>query len=281
MTGPTEIAGELAGLAAGCPGTLAVCVPGLAGVNEDVELPLASTGKLLLLAAVARGVTAGDLDPDEPLDLVAEDHAAGSGLLTALSARRWTIADLALLTASVSDNTATNALLRRLGLDRVAAVARALGLTRTRIHDRIREPRLPGHPPAFATGTARELAALACSLASSAHLAAGSLGDGEPWQRLMLGWMAHNTDRSLVPALLPHEAEDRRIPAAAVPYPMVWVANKTGTDAGIRVDVGVLVGARATGYAVLAHAPGGPAGGEHALVLAIRRAGLAIAAAVR
>ncbi|MFC0865697.1 serine hydrolase [Sphaerimonospora cavernae] len=275
-----DLPGRLAALAAGCPGTLAVCVSEVggtgrvAGVNEDVELPLASTGKLLLLAAVARGVTDGELDPDEPLDLLEDDYAAGSGLLTALSARRWTIADLTLLTASVSDNTATNALLRRLGPDRVDAVAGALGLSRTRIHDRIREPRLPEHPPTFATGTARELAALAHSLAGSL---AGSPGAGESWHRLMIGWMAHNTDRSLVPALLPHDAEDRRIPAGAMPYPMVWVANKTGTDTGTRADVGVLVGARRTGYAVLAH---GRAGSEHALVRAIRQAGLAIAAAV-
>ncbi|MEV0972827.1 serine hydrolase [Microtetraspora glauca] len=249
-------------IAASCPGTLAVCVPGLLGVNEDVELPLASTGKLLLLAAVAQGLTAGQLDPHEPVELTEDDYARGSGLLIGLSARRWTIADLALLTASVSDNTATNALLRRLGLDRVDAVAAGLGLGRTRILDRIREPRLPVHPPAFALGTARDLAALAVGL------------DGDdPWKRLMLGWMAHNTDRSLVPALLPHEPEDREIPEA-VPYPGVWVANKTGTDAGTRADVGLLVGTRRVGYAVLAH---GPAGREHDLVLAVREAGRVIA----
>ncbi|GLX00370.1 serine hydrolase [Microtetraspora sp. NBRC 16547] len=252
-------------VAASCPGTLAACVPGLLGVNEDVELPLASTGKLLLLAAVAQGVAGGELDPGETVELAEDDYAAGSGLLIGLSARTWTIGDLALLTASVSDNTATNALLRRLGLDRVAAIAAGLGLVRTRILDRIREPRLPVHPPAFALGTARELAALAAAL------------DGEePWKRLMLGWMAHNTDRSLVPALLPHEPEDREIPEA-VPYPGVWVANKTGTDAGTRADVGLLVGTRRLGYAVLAH---GPDGSEHDLVLAIREVGRAIAALV-
>lgn len=251
-------------VASSCPGTLAVCVPGTLGVNEDVVLPLASTGKVLLLAALARDVAAGAVDPDERLALLDEDYAGGSGLLTGLSARDWTLGDLALLTASVSDNTATNALLRRLGLARVDAAAAALGLARTRVHDLIREPRLPVHPPAFATGTARELAGL---MRSVAH---GS----EPWQRLLIGWMAHNTDRALVPALLPHEPEDRDLPEA-LPYAAgVWVANKTGTDAGTRADVGVIVAARREGYAVLAH---GRAGEEHALVRAIRLAGLVIA----
>ncbi len=260
-------AARLAEAAAACPGTLAVCVPGLLGVNEDVVLPLASTGKVLLLAALAQDVAGGVVDPDEPVPLLDEDYASGSGLLTDLSARVWTAGDLALLTASVSDNTATNALLRRLGLARVDAAAAALGLARTRIHDRIREPRLPVHPPAFATGTARELAGLMRSLAHGR----------EPWQRLLLGWMAHNTDRALVPALLPHEPEDRD-PPVALPYAAgVWVANKTGTDAGTRADVGVMAGTRWEGYAVLAH---GPVGREHALVRAIRQAGLAVAASV-
>ncbi|GAA0359999.1 hypothetical protein GCM10009530_06630 [Microbispora corallina] len=257
----------------GCPGTLAVCVPGLLALNEDVELPLASTGKLLLLAALAQDIASGAVDPAEPVTLLEEDRAGGSGLLTGsgetpgLSAATWTVADLALLTAAVSDNTATNALLRRLGLDRADAAARGLGMARTRIHDRIREPRLPVHPPAFATGTARELASLTTALAHG-H---------EPWHGLLLGWMAHNTDRGLVPALLPHDPEDR-LPPRAVPYPGVWVANKTGTDTGTRADAGVIVGARRAGYAVLAH---GPAGSEHALVQAVRRAGLAIGSLVQ
>ncbi|WP_244301893.1 serine hydrolase [Microbispora triticiradicis] len=269
--GPGDVSGaargSLAELAASCPGTLAVCVPGLLGVNEDVVLPLASTGKVLLLAALARDVASGALDPAEPVALLDEDYAGGSGLLTELSARRWTIGDLAVLTASVSDNTATNALLRRLGLARVDAAAGALGLAGTRVHDRIREPRLPAHPPAFATGTARELAGLMRSVAYGR----------EPWQRLLLGWMACNTDRGLVPALLPHEPEDRE-PPRVLPYAAgVWVANKTGTDAGTRADVGVIAAARWEGYAVLAH---GPEGSEQALVRAVRQAGVAVAATV-
>lgn len=246
----------------GGPVTLAVSVPGLISLHEDAELTLASTGKLLLLAAVAQGIASGRLDPAETVDLADDDRCGGSGLLGVLSGRRWPIGDLAVLTASVSDNTATNALIRRIGLDRVAEVAAGLGLVRTRILDRIREPRLPSHPPTFAVGTAGELARFAAGL------------DGRlEWTRIMLRWMAHNGDRSLVPALLAHEAEDREVPAS-VPAGMVWVANKTGTDAGVRADVGVMIGrGRRIGYAVLAN---GPAGDEHALVGRVRRAGLAI-----
>ncbi|WP_344971375.1 serine hydrolase [Streptosporangium fragile] len=242
--------------------TVAVSVPGMISLGEDAELVLASTGKLLLLAAAARGIAAGELDPAEVVELRDDDRCGGSGLLGALSGLHWTIGDLAVLTASVSDNTATNALLRRIGLDRVAEGAAELGLVRTRILDRIRDPRLPSHPPAFAVGTAGELA----------RFAAGLDGRRE-WTRILLGWMARNTDRGLVPALLPHDPEDREVPRAA-PEGMVWVANKTGTDTGVRADVGVMAGPeRRIGYAVLAN---GPAGSEHALVTAVRRAGLDI-----
>lgn len=256
MTGPVDPAAPpgLAALAAHCPGTLAVAVRELGadgrvrrayGVHEDAELPLASVGKLLILAEAARGIEDGRLDPCEPIDLHEEDHCAGSGLLRHLSARRWTLADLAVLTAAVSDNTATNALLRRLGRDRVNATAAALGLTRTRVLDRIREPRLPGHPPTFARGTARELADLAVRVATE---------DG--WPRRLRDWMLTTTDHGLAAALVRHDPEGG------------WLAAKTGVDAGIRADVGVMAGRLA--YAVLAC---GPAGREDDLARAVRQAG--------
>ncbi|GAA4524942.1 serine hydrolase [Nonomuraea ferruginea] len=220
--------------------------------REDVELPLASVGKVLLLAEVAMGIDGGVLDPDEPVSLHDDDYCGGSGLLPGLSARTWTVGDLALLTASVSDNTATNALLRRIGLDRVNAAAAALGLTHTRLLDRIREPRGPEHPPAFALGTAGELAGLAALLSGP-----------EGWQVLMRGWMLANTDHGLVPAFMGHDPEGGRL------------ANKTGTDDGVRADVGIL---GPVAYAVLAS---GPPGSDHGLVRAVRQAGALITAASR
>ncbi|MDA0634344.1 class A beta-lactamase-related serine hydrolase [Nonomuraea sp. MCN248] len=253
-------------VAAACPGTLAVSVRpltpapptpttddhallGALALHEDEELPLASVGKLLLLAEVAMSVDGGTLDPDEPVALHDDDYCGGSGLLTGLSARTWTIGDLALLTAAVSDNTATNALLRRVGLDRVNAAGAALGLTRTRLLDRIREPRGPEHPPVFALGTARELAGLAALVAAPAG-----------WPALMRGWMLANTDHGLVPAFAWHDPEGRRL------------ANKTGTDDGVRADVGLL---GPLAYAVLAS---GPPGSDAGLARAVRQAGALIIA---
>jgi beta-lactamase class A len=236
------------------PGTLAFSIPGWGEHRADEVLPLASVGKLLLLATLARGFEQGGLDPEEPLVLHDEDYCAGSGLLLKLSPRRWTLADLARLTAAVSDNTATNALLRRIGLDQVAEEAKRLGLKHTRILDRIREPRLPEHPPTFALGTARELAELAAQ------------------DNQMLEWMASCTDRGMVAAAIPHDLEDSCV--RELPVCGLWVANKTGTDVGVRCDVGVVRGARQVSYAVLTHCE---AGREFEMVQAMRSIGARIA----
>ena len=242
------------------PGTLAYSIPGLGELRADEVLPLASVGKLLLLATVARGFTTGKLDPDEPLDLLDEDYASGSGVLLKLSARRWTLSDLALLTAAVSDNTATNALLRRVGLEPVTAEAAAAGLEHTRILDRIREPRLPEHPPTFAVGTARELASFASLIAAD-----------QTWGPLLLEWMAACTDRSMIPAAIPHDPEDSSV--REVPVDDVWIANKTGTDIGMRTDVGVVRGAQQVCYAVLTQCEPGH---EFEMVLAMREIGAVV-----
>lgn len=260
MTEPCVGGGEFPDSTA-LPGTLAYAIPGWGEHRADELLPLASVGKLLLLASVAQGFVTGELDPAEQLLLQDADYCAGSGLLQNLSPRRWTLADLARLTAAVSDNTATNALLRRVGLDRVSADAESLGLEQTRILDRIREPRLPHHPPTFALGTARELAVLATAIA-----------DDRSWGPLLLEWMAGCLDRSMVCAAIPHDPEDATV--RDLPVAGLWLANKTGTDVGTRCDVGVVRGARQVCYAVLTRCP---AGSEFDMAPAMRDIGAVIA----
>jgi beta-lactamase class A len=254
----------LSSTASAPPGTLSVAVSGRPELEHRSGelLPLASVGKLLLLAETAHGLATGTLDADAPVRLREDDYCGGSGLLVALSPRRWSVLDLARLTAAVSDNTATNALIRLLGLDRVNERAAALGLERTRLLDRIREPRLAEHPRTFAVGTARELLALAERIAGE-----------EPWARIVLGWMAACGDRSMVPASVPHDPEDRTV--RPVGGDRLWVANKTGTDAGTRCDVGVVRGARQLCYAVLTSCPPGD---EFAMVGAMRAVGARLAA---
>lgn len=117
------------------------------GVDERTVLPVASASKLLLLAEVARRLDTGELLADRTVDVLDEDMADGTGLLRRMSRRGWTVEDLAWLTASVSDNTATNALLRLVGRESTARLAEDLGLDRLALHDKVRDIRGPDVPP--------------------------------------------------------------------------------------------------------------------------------------
>jgi beta-lactamase class A len=203
----------------------------LAGERPEAVHRTASVGKLLLLVAVARGIDAGGLDPDEPLSRRRVEPVGDSGLWQHLRSDLLPLADVAALVGSVSDNLATNVLLDRIGLEAVHAVARDLGLVRTALHDRVRDRRGPEHSPTLSAGSARELAELVRQLPP-----------------LVEAWLSAGTDLSMVAAAfgldpLAHAHADRG----------VRLVNKTGTDDGVRVDVGRVHGpAGGLSYAVLA-----------------------------
>ncbi|MFI9626133.1 serine hydrolase [Streptomyces sp. NPDC052042] len=260
---------------AALPLTLAVAAVdidggGAVGVDDEAVLPVASASKLLLLAEVSRRLDGGELPAGRIVEILDEDRADGTGLLRRMGRDGWSVEDLAWLTASVSDNTATNALLRMVGRESTARLAQRLGLDRLTLHDKVRDVRGPDAPPVFATGTARDLARLVT------HAARGTMVSPGASARL-LGWMRANTDHGLVPALVDHDPY-----ASGFPDPLpggLLVANKTGTDTGVRADAGVIVGARRIAYAVVAHwdTDLGP-GAERAAVHAVRDVGRTLAA---
>ena len=181
-----------------------------------------------------------------------EDRVADSGLWQHLTTGALPIEDLAVLVAAHSDNLATNVLLREVGLDAVEQRAERLGLKVTRLHDRVRDVRGPEDPPRLSTGSARELVTLAETI------------DGR-----VAEWLATNSDLSMVPG-------DLGLDPLVHTRPELW--NKTGTDAGVRADVGVLRGRVA--YAVIANWD--PAEGDRAgdVLAAMRRLGTGLAAAL-
>lgn len=219
------------------------------GVDGDVVwqqdagrvLPTASVGKLLLLLETARRIDAGSSSPALLLSR-GRDPVGDSGLWQRLATTELPVADLAQLVGAVSDNLATNVLLRHVGLDAVDALRRALGLVGTRLLDEVRAVRGSEHASTLSTGRADELSALV-------HLLGASGGARPEGAERVTGWLAGNTDLSMVAAAfgldpLAHRPADQ-------PRVLLW--NKTGTDAGVRADVGeVSRGRTAYAYAVLA-----------------------------
>ncbi|MCW3814053.1 class A beta-lactamase-related serine hydrolase [Micromonospora sp. DR5-3] len=227
-------------------------------VEPDLVLPLASVGKVLLLGEVAQRLADGTLAADQPVQLRDDDRdVGGTGLLGRLSPPCWTVADLATAVAAVSDNAATNALLRLVTLDAVQQAARRAGLRDTTVHDRIRAERGPGVPETFATGTARELCAFLAQVATGTWRSPQAC-------RLLRGWLAGNTDRAMVADSVGHDqwSSDG-----------VRVENKTGTDTGVRADVGIVSGRHTVVYAVIAAFE---PGAERAAVAELRRWGTVV-----
>jgi beta-lactamase class A len=107
--------------------------------NGDRSMPTASVFKLPLLVDVFRQSEAGDLDLDERVTLRAEDVVMGSGILRDFSpGLQSSLRDLAMMMVIVSDNSATNLLLDRVGgPQRVNATMRDLGLPSIIVHRRI------------------------------------------------------------------------------------------------------------------------------------------------
>jgi beta-lactamase class A len=205
----------------------------LLSIDDRIVLPTASVGKLLLLIEVSARMTAKDAAGFGILDKSPSDRVSGSGIWQHMQAPVLPVIDLAALVGAVSDNLATNALLRQVGLDAVRARAESLGLSKTALLDFVRDTRGPDDAPHLSVGSASELTWLVTALCR------GQIVDHVTSQRV-LDWMSNNTDLSMVAAgfgldPLAHRAADHGI----------RLINKTGSDQGVRCEVGLLNGPRA------------------------------------
>lgn len=208
-------------------------------IDDRVVLPTASIGKILLLIEVSARLTADDPSVHGLVERSPLDPVRDSGLWRHLQVPALPVRDLAVLIGATSDNLATNALIDRVGLSAVRARAESLGLRGTALLDVVRDTRGPDDAPQLSVGSAAELSRLFAALAR--HEAVDPVTS-----RRVMGWLSLGTDLSMVASAfgldpLAHRAED---------HDTLFV-NKTGTDAGVRAEVGALRGAsRAVSYAV-------------------------------
>lgn len=212
------------------------------GHDPGRVLSTASVGKLLLLAEVARRIEDGRLPVDELVHRTDADAVADSGLWQHLDVESLTIHDAAVLVAATSDNLATNALLRRVGVEAMGETALALGLEDVRLHDYVRDVRRPTDPPRLSCGSARELAAIFGRIATRDLVS--------PAVSRMLGhWLELSTDLSMVASSL-----DLDPLAHSADGPALALMNKTGTDTGVRADCGLVsFGEAQVAYAAIAN----------------------------
>ncbi|MFE4468420.1 serine hydrolase [Leifsonia sp. NPDC056824] len=205
----------------------------LFSVDDHVVMPTASIGKVLLLVEVAARLQSRQLSPLAQLDRAPQDTAGESGIWQHLQVPALPVADLAALVGATSDNLATNVLLRRVGLEAVSARTESLGLTRTALLDLVRDHRGPDDAPQLSVGSANELTWLFSALARGEVVDAAT-------SRQVISWLSLNSDFSLVSSAFGLDPHSHRHPEHGI-----LLVNKTGTDAGVRSEVGVLRGPRA------------------------------------
>jgi beta-lactamase class A len=229
------------------------------GLDADAPVVTASVFKVPVLLELARQAAAGELDLTERVVVPAGRRTVGpTGLSVMLDDVEVSVRDLAFMMMSVSDNTATDVLMERVGAARMAATLESLGLHETVVPDDC-AGLLAGlaadlgidldsdTPVAFADidpalfAKARALDPLQTNRTTSRDMT----------RLLSLIW----TDQAGPPAAC---AEVRRIMALQVwPHRLssgfpdgVSVAGKTGTLPGIRNEAGVVTYPDGEQYAV-------------------------------
>lgn len=210
--------------------------------EPDRMLSTASIAKIFLLHAALKMKNNGELRLDERLTRNAAERVDESGIWYLLDQPDLTIHDVGMLIGAFSDNFATNVLISRVGLDRVAKEVEALGYKDSALHDFLRWPRPAGAPRRLSSGTAYELSDY------MARLSRDELFDPMT-SEMMRRWLGAGADTSMVASYFEPD------PLAHYYYTRgEWIVNKTGTDSSVRADTGIaFTRERRVAYAVFAN----------------------------
>jgi beta-lactamase class A len=121
------------------PGTMGVAVRDLktgeeVSINGNQLFPMASVYKIPIMVEVFRRLDAKKFSLDDRIELTDNERTLGSGVLTLLSnGLQPTIKDLITLMIVLSDNVATDILLKKVGAENVTATMRSLGVDNVRV----------------------------------------------------------------------------------------------------------------------------------------------------
>src|SRR6267154_4676223 len=187
-------------------------------LNADETFPTASTIKIAILAELFRQAQLGKLHLNDPYVLQSKDLVGGSGISSSLTpgTTKLTLRDVAALMISVSDNSMTNVIIDRVGMDNVNALLDSLGLARTRLRRKMMDIKAAAEGREN-TSTPREISQLLEALYK------GKVLNKQFTEEFFNLLSVHK--ESYIPRNLP---EDLRI------------ANKPGELEGVRNDCGIV-----------------------------------------
>jgi beta-lactamase class A len=200
-------------------------------LDADTPVPTASVIKLAVLFEALKQIEDGRVHLDDKLTLTKPDQVPGSGVLTLLDTPQpLTLKDALTLMIDLSDNTATNLVIDRIGLQNIDNRIQWLGLKNTWLYKKVFQPPsgpVPSDQPRFGLGktTAREMAQVMQRFVTCDLNAPGSTAAPTPRDRQVcdagLAMLKNQFDRDDIPRYLGS----------------VVVANKTGALDEVRNDV--------------------------------------------
>lgn len=210
-----------------------------ASLLPDEPVQTASVIKMAILLDAAEQIRASKASFDERLTLTKANQVQGSGVLGVLTPPiSLTLGDTLTLMVVLSDNTATNMAIDRLGLAHIDNNLHSAGLNQTWLYKKVYVPATEPMPPdqkKFGLGktTAREMAAIMERLATC-HLAldntTAEAADGKICGTI-LNMLRNQQDRNSLPRYL--ETLDTSETGSAI-------GNKTGALNQVRNDVALI-----------------------------------------
>jgi len=227
-------------LAAQFAGTAGVAARNLATraevrVNDAVSFPTASMIKIVILFELVRQCAKGQAQLWERITLRDSDKTLGSGLLTVFDAgANLTLHDLAVMMMAISDNTATNILIDRLGQYAINQAARDAGMFDTELRNKIDFEKINVSKESLAVSTPRDFVSFLAALRRCELIPAG-------YVEQVLDVMRIQKHIEPIRKLLPVDPYAREFGDPEE----VWVASKTGGLKGVRCEGGLIHAPRA------------------------------------
>ncbi|HZU09628.1 MAG TPA: serine hydrolase [Pseudacidobacterium sp.] len=210
-------------------------------INADTPVPTASVIKLTVLFEALKQIQAGKAHFEDRVRLTKENQVEGSGVLGFFDTpQTLTLKDILTMMIVVSDNTATNVAIDKLGLKNIDERIQWLGLKDTWLYKKVAKPAVGPMPPdqkQFGLGktTAREMAEVmerfdTCNLNAPGRTA-NSKGRDQKLCDAAMHMLRNQFYRNSIPRYLETidttEGESK-------------IANKTGALDHVRNDVGVV-----------------------------------------
>src|SRR5262245_43646072 len=231
LCGELSLESRLTPLAKAHKGTVAIAVKHLASgesfyLNADEPMPTASLIKLAVMLELYQQVEEGKVKLTDRVMLRQEDKVLGSGILTShfSDCATFSLRDACRLMIALSDNTATNLVLDKIGIMPVNQRMEAWGYPNTKINAKSFRGSTtsvaPERTKKFGLGstTAREMVALLEDLETCKRCR-------PVVKQIMLGHLRKCDDKDKVPRFLPDGVD---------------IAHKTGSVSKARTDGGIM-----------------------------------------